>query len=124
LAGLCFTARCGYKDDIAANCFWGLTAGNGWTTRGFLLWPSRQRSTSQEPSTDSSGGTVPNATVKVTEVSTGTVRTTATSTDGVYNVPYLNPGTYRIEVEAVGFKKFSQDNVRLDVSTTARLEPL
>src|SRR5258708_2182181 len=71
---------------------------------------------------DSSGASVPNATVKVTEVSTGTVRTTATSTDGVYNLPYLNPGTYRIEVEASGFKKFVQDNLRLDVSTTARLD--
>src|ERR1700736_3764730 len=70
--------------------------------------------------TDSSGASVPNATVKVTEQSTGIVRSTNTSVDGVYNVPYLNPGAYRMEVEAIGFKKYSQENVRLDVSTTAR----
>jgi hypothetical protein len=72
--------------------------------------------------TDSSGGSVPNASVKVTERSTGAVRSTKTSMDGVYNVPYLNPGVYRVEVEASGFKTYSQDTVRLDISTTARLD--
>lgn len=72
--------------------------------------------------TDPSGGTVPNATVKVTENSTGAVRSTTTSVDGVYNVPYLAPGSYRVEIDAAGFKKFSQDNVILSVSTTARID--
>ncbi len=36
--------------------------------------------------TDSSGGSVPNATVKATERSTGTVRTSSTSRDGVYTI--------------------------------------
>src|SRR5262245_36674440 len=72
--------------------------------------------------TDSSGASVPNASVKVTELSTGVVRSTKTSMDGVYNVPYLSPGVYRVDVEAPGFKLYSQDNVRLEVSTTARLD--
>jgi hypothetical protein len=63
--------------------------------------------------TDSSGASVPNATVKVTEQSTGIVRSTSTSVDGVYNVAYLNPGVYRLEVDATGFKKYSQENVRI-----------
>jgi outer membrane receptor protein involved in Fe transport len=71
--------------------------------------------------TDPSGASVPNATVKVTEQSTSVVRSTTTSIDGVYNVPYLNPGIYRVEVDATGFKKYSQ-NVTLNVSTTARLD--
>jgi hypothetical protein len=71
---------------------------------------------------DSSGATIPNAKVTVTEKSTGVVRSTTTSTDGVFNVPYLNPGNYRVDAEAPNFKKFSQDNVRLDVSTTARID--
>ena len=70
--------------------------------------------------TDPSGASVPGAIVKVTEKSTGAVRSTATSTEGVYNVPFLGSGTYLVEVDAAGFKKFSQDNVRLDVSTTVR----
>ena len=68
--------------------------------------------------TDSSGASVPNATVRVTENATGVVRSTKTSVDGVYNVPYLNPGIYLVEVDAAGFKKYSQDNIRLGVSTT------
>ena len=72
--------------------------------------------------TDSSGASIPNATVKATERSTRAARSTNTSNNGVYNLPYLNPGTYLVEVEASGFKKFSQDNVVLDVSTTARLD--
>jgi outer membrane receptor protein involved in Fe transport len=71
--------------------------------------------------TDPSGASVPNATVKVTEQSTSVVRSTTTSIDGVYNVPYLNPGIYRVEVDATGFKKYSQ-NVTLNISTTARLD--
>jgi hypothetical protein len=72
--------------------------------------------------TDPSGASVPNATVKVTEVSTGVSRSTNTSSDGYSIVPYLNPGVYRVEVDAAGFKKHSQETVRLDVSTTARLD--
>ena len=72
--------------------------------------------------TDSSGASVPNATVKATERSTGAVRTTTTSVDGVYNLAYLNPGAYRVDIEAPGFKKFTQDNIVLNVSTTARLD--
>src|SRR5436190_20033820 len=69
--------------------------------------------------TDSSGATVPNATVTVTETQTGISRKTTTTSDGVYTVPYLAPGVYRVEVENPGFKKFSRDSVGL----AATLEP-
>src|SRR5438552_1273289 len=72
--------------------------------------------------TDSSGATVPNATVTVTETQTGVSRKTATTSDGVYTIPYLAPGVYRIEVENSGFKKFSRDNVGLTVSSTVRVD--
>jgi hypothetical protein len=71
---------------------------------------------------DSSGATVPNAKVTVTEASTGVTRVTTTSNDGIYNVPYLNPGNYKVEAEAAGFMKISKTDVRLDVSTTARVD--
>src|SRR5216684_8189906 len=72
--------------------------------------------------TDSSGATIPNATVTVTETQTGVSRKTTTTSDGVYTVPYLAPGVYRIEVENTGFKKFSRDNVGLTVSSTVRVD--
>src|SRR5712692_4639823 len=72
--------------------------------------------------TDSSGATVPNAVVTVTETQTGVSRKTSTTSDGVYTVPYLAPGVYRVEVEIAGFKKFSRDNVGLAVSSTVRID--
>src|SRR6266851_2955802 len=72
--------------------------------------------------TDSSGATIPNATVTVTETQTGVSRKTATTSDGVYTIPYLAPGVYRIEVENAGFKKFSRDNGGLTVSSTVPVD--
>jgi outer membrane receptor protein involved in Fe transport len=71
---------------------------------------------------DSSGASIPNAKVTVTQVATGVARSTTTTAEGLYNLPYLNPGVYKVEVEAPGFKKFSQENVNLDVSTVARID--
>ena len=71
---------------------------------------------------DSSGASVPNAKVTVTQKSTGTTRTTTSTDDGVYNVPYLEPGNYQVDVEAKGFNRFSQQNLVLDVSTVTRID--
>src|ERR1700748_2595816 len=51
---------------------------------------------------DSTGATIPNAKVTITELSTNSERTTASSTDGRYDIPYLAPGEYRVEVSAAG----------------------
>ncbi|MDQ6652798.1 MAG: carboxypeptidase-like regulatory domain-containing protein, partial [Acidobacteriota bacterium] len=71
---------------------------------------------------DSSGSSVPNAIVTVTEKSTSIARTAKTSADGVYSLPFLNPGVYEVDVEASGFKRYTQETIQLDVSTTARLD--
>jgi hypothetical protein len=71
--------------------------------------------------TDSSGATVPGATVTATETNTGVSRSTQTSAEGVYTLPFLSPGTYRVEVEKAGFKKFSEANFELDVSSVGRV---
>jgi hypothetical protein len=72
--------------------------------------------------TDSTGASVPNATVTAIQASTGVARTTKTNDEGSYSIPYLDPGNYRISIEAQGFKKFTQENVTLDVSTVARVD--
>jgi hypothetical protein len=71
---------------------------------------------------DATGATVPNAEITVTETRTGVTRKTVTTTDGVYNLPYLTPGTYRVEITAQGFKKFVRENVELPVSSTVRVD--
>ena len=52
--------------------------------------------------TDSQNAAVPLAKITATLVSTSSRSTTTTSTDGLYTIPFLAPGTYRIEAEAPG----------------------
>jgi hypothetical protein len=72
--------------------------------------------------TDASGATVPDAQVVAVETSTGVSRSTTTSSDGVYSIPFLNPGTYKVSIEKTGFKKVTQDNFTLGVSTVGRMD--
>src|ERR1700677_2108404 len=72
--------------------------------------------------TDSTGATIPNAKVAITELSTNSERTTASSTDGRYDIPYLAPGEYRVEVSAAGFKTLTQADINISVSTVARFD--
>lgn len=72
--------------------------------------------------TDTSSGSVPQATVTATETTTGVSRSTVTSAEGVYSLPFLSPGTYRVDIEKPGFKKFSRDSIALGVSTVGRVD--
>ncbi len=72
--------------------------------------------------TDPSGASVPKASVTATEKSTGIARSTVTNTAGDYNIPYLDPGTYRLDIVAPGFKKYTRDNLTLEVSTIGRAD--
>src|SRR3954447_6176532 len=57
---------------------------------------------------DETGAVVPKVTVTVTNEKTGISRTASTNEEGSYQVPALLPGTYRVEVETSGFKKYQQ----------------
>jgi hypothetical protein len=70
---------------------------------------------------DPSGASVPNATVRVTALSTGAVQTTNTTEAGTYTLTYLDPQAYSVHIEAPGFKTYTADNVVLAVSTTVRV---
>jgi Carboxypeptidase regulatory-like domain len=54
---------------------------------------------------DASGGTVPSATVTVTNEATNLIRTATTDESGFYTVTNLPVGTYRVAVEQKGYKK-------------------
>jgi hypothetical protein len=54
--------------------------------------------------TDQFGAAVQGASVTVIMVGRGVRRTVVTDVDGGYQVPLLQPGTYELHVEAVGFK--------------------
>jgi hypothetical protein len=72
--------------------------------------------------TDNSGGVVAGAAVTITETGTGQVRRLQTSDSGSYTQPYIAPGTYRVEVERQGFKKFVREAVPVSVSSTVRVD--
>ena len=71
---------------------------------------------------DASGAIVPNARITVTNLSTGIARPIDSGADGVYLLTNLVVGNYSVGVEATGFKRFEQRNVRLEVDQTVRVD--
>ena len=71
--------------------------------------------------TDSSG-IVPGAAVTIREVNRGTSDTVLTDGTGGYTAPFLTPGTYTIEVQVPGFKKWVRSGVVLEVNQRARVD--
>ncbi len=72
--------------------------------------------------TDQSGAAVAGATVIITDVQRGTTRTITTDESGAYTAPNLQPGNYKIHVEAKGFKSVDRPNVQIEVATDVRAD--
>ena len=68
---------------------------------------------------DQSGAVVQNATVTVVNVATNEARNATTGDDGNYDVPLLDPGTYKVTVKASSFPETTQENVAVQTSTTS-----
>src|SRR5579863_54442 len=71
---------------------------------------------------DQSGAAVPGATVVVTDTQRGISRTLTTDDSGEYVAPELLPGTYKIHVEAKGFKTTERPNIVIEVATDVRAD--
>jgi hypothetical protein len=72
--------------------------------------------------TDQSGAAVAAGTVIVTDVQRGTSRTITTDESGTYAAPDLQPGTYKLHVEAPGFKSVERLNIQIEVATDVRAD--
>jgi hypothetical protein len=72
--------------------------------------------------TDSSGGTIANAKVVITETNTNVSRVTQTNESGNYIFPNLPAGNYTVLVEQPGFKRESRANVQVLVDTNPRVD--
>src|SRR5579863_10051035 len=72
--------------------------------------------------TDQSGAAVPGASVVVSDVERGTSRTVTSDESGEYAVPNLQPGSYKIHVEAKGFKVAERPNVQIEVASDVRAD--
>ena len=71
---------------------------------------------------DPSGSRVAQAAVTATNEGTNQTTRTTTSADGQYTITNLEPGRYRLTVEAPGFKSSSTTDVVLNVNQTARID--
>jgi len=77
--------------------------------------------------TDQSKAVVQGATVTLTNVNTGVDVVKQTDTSGIYLFDFVDPGTYRVKVDATGFGPFVQEQIAVqsggDVTVNATLHP-
>lgn len=72
--------------------------------------------------TDSAQEAVPNATVTITQPSTGLTRVVNTSGSGAYELRYLVPGDYTVEVKAQGFRTERRTGILIQLGQSAKLD--
>src|SRR6266566_600044 len=72
--------------------------------------------------TDQSGGVISGATVSITDTDRGITKSLVTNDDGIYNAPNLTPGSYKVRVEAKGFKTIERQNIVLEVGKELRVD--
>ena len=70
--------------------------------------------------TDPSGGSVPNASVALTNQDTGVRRAASTNTSGAYSFPDLAPGTYQLAASAKGFRPLETRGFAVEAYRTVR----
>lgn len=69
--------------------------------------------------TDSSGASVPAAAVVATNDSTGLKYVATTTEAGLYAFPSIPAGSYTLQMEKTGFKRFQQSKIVLQINTPA-----
>ena len=71
---------------------------------------------------DAQGGVLPGVTVTVRNQATGMYRETVSGSDGSFIASGLVPGTYEVNAELSGFKKFQRKDLILEVGKTATID--
>jgi Carboxypeptidase regulatory-like domain len=72
--------------------------------------------------TDTSGATVTDATVTLTNLGTSEKRTQSSGSDGLFTFVNLFPGQYRIDVEKPGFKHFVRLGITVEVQQSTHID--
>jgi len=87
------------------------------------LFAQQAVSTLRGTVTDSTQAVVPGVEVVLLDLATNTIaRTVVTDGNGNYEMPDLQPGTYRLTAELPGFKTFIADNLVIESAQTRRLD--
>ncbi|HUS05157.1 MAG TPA: carboxypeptidase regulatory-like domain-containing protein [Bryobacteraceae bacterium] len=71
---------------------------------------------------DATGAVLPNATVTLTHRDTNKVYTSKTNNDGAYIVRDLDPGHYRVRVDATGFTSYEVPDVNVQAGRVLRVD--
>ena len=71
---------------------------------------------------DQSGAGVAGATVVINDVQRGSSRILSTDASGIYAAPELQPGVYKVRVEAKGFKTVERVNIGVEVAKDVRVD--
>ncbi len=74
--------------------------------------------------TDPSGAIVVGADVTVTNLATGAKRSATTDSTGKYLISQVQPGDYRVDVTATGFKTAARPRVELPIGITSTMDVL
>jgi hypothetical protein len=82
-------------------------------------WSQEFRATITGRVVDDQNAAVVNTKITTTLIATGSKSETNSGADGTYTIPFLPPGTYRIEAQSPGFKHYVRGG--LEVSTGERL---
>ena len=72
--------------------------------------------------TDSTGASIPNANVTVTDVAKGTIVKVQSNGSGEYSAQHLISDVYRVVVEAPGFAKATHEGVQVYVDTAPKVD--
>src|SRR5579863_9069566 len=105
------------------------TAVRNWIVSALLLMSPAASSRAQSTFgsltgtvTDKSSAAVPGAKVTVTNEGTGVARHATAGSDGIYTVTDLQPGAYRLQVEAKGFSPLDRSGITLDANRVVNVD--
>ena len=87
-----------------------------------LVSAQEYRATVMGTVSDPAGAKVPKASIVITNIDSGVASRTATNESGIYQVPFLLPGNYMLEVSHPGFKTHKRGPVELHVDDRTKLD--
>jgi hypothetical protein len=94
---------------------WGLAVALSLVT-GPFLHAQESRGTILGRVTDESNAVIPGVAVEAFNIETGVTVSASTNAQGNYQIPLLNPGTYRVSFSITGFNKLVRDGLALRVA--------
>jgi hypothetical protein len=73
---------------------------------------------------DTTGASISNASLELTETNTGSRYDTKASSEGLFTFPELQPGAYTLAVSSPGFESYTQNGITVYVCSTATVNPV